>query len=282
LGADLWRKYDWLLDQGNIEKPDDNNDDKIFKEEKALKTGIKKQFKGKCHVCGKIGHKGADCWTLEANKGKRPAIYYQKGNIETKSFTGNCNYCHKKGHRESECRTKQNDNANNTEEEQALMTSYCTHKEDAEMWIGDTGATCHMKSSTEGMYDLEKCSDIKLDTANWSTSSVIHIGKYKGNVLCSNGKTKIILMKNVRVVLGLMKNLFLLSTVMRNDWDLLAETRNKVKILKIKKGDIEYKFNQKVSKNANGGYLVGMQIEPTKSEETKKWKMKKNHKNWRK
>jgi len=24
-----------------------------------------------------------------------------------------------------------------------------------EIWIGDTGATCHMKSSTEGMYDLE-------------------------------------------------------------------------------------------------------------------------------
>jgi len=45
-----------------------------------------------------------------------------------------------------------------------------------------------------------------------------------------------------------------------------------VKILKIKKGDIEYEFDQKVSKNANGGYFMGMQIEPTKSEETKKMK----------
>jgi len=49
----------------------------------------------------------------------------------------------------------------------------------------------------------------------------------------------------------------------------LTETRNNVKILKIKKGNIEYEFDQKVSKNANGGYLMGMQIEPTKSEETK-------------
>ena len=71
-----------------------------------------------------------------------------------------------------------------------------------------------MKSSTEGMYDLEKCSDIKTNTANGSTSSVTHIGKYKGNVLCSNGKTKRILMKNVKVVPGLVKNLFSLSTVM--------------------------------------------------------------------
>jgi len=180
----LRRKYDRLLDKGNIEKPNDNNDEKIVKEEEALKTGFKKQFKGKCCVCGKIGHTGADCWTLEVNKGKRPANYYRKENVETKSFTGNCNYCHKKGHRESECHTKQNYNANNTEEEHALMTSYCTHKEDAEMWIGDTGATCHMESSTEGMYDLEKCRDIKINTANGSTSSVTHIGKYKGNILC--------------------------------------------------------------------------------------------------
>ena len=79
-------------------------------------------------------------------------------------------------------------------------------------------------------------------------------------------------MKNVKVVPGLVKNVFSLSTVMRNDWDLLTETKNNVKILKIKKGDIEYEFDKKVSKNANGGYLMGMQIEPTKSEEIKKMK----------
>ena len=39
-----------------------------------------------------------------------------------------------------------------------------------------------------------------------------------------------------------------LSTVMRNDWDLLTETRNNVKILKIKKGSIEYEFDQRYLK----------------------------------
>ena len=77
-------------------------------------------------------------------------------------------------------------------------------------------------------------------------------------------------MTDVKVVPGLMKNLFSLSTVMRNDWDLLTETRNYVKVLKIKKGAIEYEFDQKVSKNANGGYLMRMQIKPTKNEEIKK------------
>ena len=98
-----------------------------------------------------------------SKQGSATCIHYRKENIMTKNFTGNCNYCHKKGHRESECCTKQNEDANNAEEEHALMTSYCTHKENAEMWIGDTGEKCHMKSSTEGMYDLEKCSDIKIN-----------------------------------------------------------------------------------------------------------------------
>ena len=34
LHADLQRKYDRLLDQGNMEKPDDDNDDKSVKEKK--------------------------------------------------------------------------------------------------------------------------------------------------------------------------------------------------------------------------------------------------------
>jgi len=167
-----------------------------------LNTGYKKQFKGKCRVCGKIGHKGADCWTLEENKEKRPSSYH--GETKHNRFTGNCHYCHKKGHQEAECHIKQSDNANNVEEEHALMTSYCAHKENTEMWIGDTGAMCHMRSSTEGKY----------------MSTVTHIRNHKENVLCADRKTKKIVMKNVKVVPGLVKNLFSLTTVMRNDWDL--------------------------------------------------------------
>lgn len=69
---------------GHIEKHDDDNDDKIVKEDKALNTGYKKQFKGKCRVCGKIGHKGADCWTFKANKEKLPTNYQERENAEKK------------------------------------------------------------------------------------------------------------------------------------------------------------------------------------------------------
>jgi len=121
-----------------------------------------------------------------------------------------------------------------------------------------------MKSNTNGMYGLEICRGIKINTANGSTLMVTHIGNYKGKVQCADGTEKVIIMKNVNAVPGLVKNLFSLSTVMRNNWDLLMETKGDSKVLKIKKNDVEYKFNKKVSENANGGYLMGMEIIPDK------------------
>ena len=118
-------------------------------------------------------------------------------------FNGNCNYCDKKGHKETDCRAKQRDNANNSEEEFALITTSNMKKTNIEEWIGDTGATCHMKSNTNGMYDLELCKGIKIDTANGSTSMVTHIGNYRGKVQCADGTENVIVMKNVKVVPGL-------------------------------------------------------------------------------
>ena len=74
-----------------------------------------------------------------------------------------------KGPKEADCRAKQRDNANNAEEEFALITTSNIKKTNVEEWIGDTGATFHMKSNKNGMYGLEICKGIKIDTANGST-----------------------------------------------------------------------------------------------------------------
>ena len=94
------------------------------------------------------------------------------------------------------------------------------------------------------MYELEICKGIQIDTANGSRSMVMHIGNYKGKVQCEDGTENVIIMKNVKVVSGLVKNLFSLSTVMRNDWNLLKETTDDNKVLKIKKNDVEYNFDK--------------------------------------
>ena len=41
---------------------------------------------------------------------------------------------------------------------------------------------------------------------------------------------------------------------------------------------MEYKFDKKVSENANGGYLMGMEIVPDKNDEDEKEKCNKNNK----
>ena len=57
---------------------------------------------------------------------------------------------------------------------------------------------------------------------------------------------------------------------MRNNWDLLTETKANSKVLKIKKNNVEYKFEKKVSENANGGYLMEWKSYLTKSLKKKK------------
>ena len=44
---------------------------------------MQKQFKGACNVCGKIGHKGADCFTLIRNKDKKEAYLKKTTDIRT-------------------------------------------------------------------------------------------------------------------------------------------------------------------------------------------------------
>ena len=52
-----------------------------------------------------------------------------------------------------------------------------------------------MKSNTNGMYDLEMCKGIKIDTAKGSTSMVTHIGKYRGKVQCADGTENVIIIR---------------------------------------------------------------------------------------
>ena len=80
-----------------------------------------------------------------------------------------CRYCHKPGHKERLCFKKQCKVAHHAEEESedeyALITGVNKRKlfkdEDKEnnthddIWIGDTGATCHMTNSTIGLWDVQ-------------------------------------------------------------------------------------------------------------------------------
>jgi Reverse transcriptase (RNA-dependent DNA polymerase)/gag-polypeptide of LTR copia-type len=99
------------------------------------------RFKGKCHFCGKIGHKATECH--QKRNGNHNKTNYQRGNgngngnhFRNRNQNGNenpsnghgkpderqmkfCTYCKKKGHQEFECRKKKRDN--NVSNEQMNM-----------------------------------------------------------------------------------------------------------------------------------------------------------------
>jgi gag-polypeptide of LTR copia-type len=68
---------------------------KGYKGEQAL---FAKQFKGKCALCGKIGHKKENCWESKSNKSKKLKGYKQRGKKESGHKNPNiiCYNCNEK------------------------------------------------------------------------------------------------------------------------------------------------------------------------------------------
>jgi hypothetical protein len=87
--------------------------DNEVEEEQALYAGH--QFKGKCYVCGKMGHKGANCRErtnkqnahFQGNGGR--GMGFGQGMNSGRGFKGNCNYCHRLGHKSTDCIKRKND-----------------------------------------------------------------------------------------------------------------------------------------------------------------------------
>ena len=69
---------------------------------------------------------------------------------------------------------------------------------DNELWLGDTGALCHMTNTLEGMKNLTK---INTGIVFWNGQRLkaTYIGEKAGRVIQKNGKIVPILMKNVNV-----------------------------------------------------------------------------------
>jgi hypothetical protein len=88
------------------------DDDDATTEEKALNAV---QFKGRCHNCGKYGHKGAECQNKTSNGSNGNQKGGARSNGKSGGFKGNCNHCKKYGHKAVDCFAKKKEN----EKEQA-------------------------------------------------------------------------------------------------------------------------------------------------------------------
>ena len=93
------------------------------------------------------------------------------------------------------------------------------------MWIGDSGASCHMTCSLDGMHNLRTISSpIQIGTGD--TIECTQIGDKLVKVIQQDGSTRNIELKNCKYVPGLFTNLFSITKALEQDWRISNEGVN--------------------------------------------------------
>ncbi|TAF30165.1 MAG: hypothetical protein EAZ68_23195, partial [Oscillatoriales cyanobacterium] len=242
-----------------------------------------KPFKGTCRICGKRGHKAVDCFenkNKQQDKSRTPNRGHS-ANIAGEREKGKmkCSYCGKDGHTVDFCFKKQRDdrnkkNGSNHNAQICLMTiaeqETCLRMDvnnktaiksqvNANTFIADSGATCHMVNSIEGMIDyVEFATEIKV--GNESTMLSTHKGTFKGVIMQGHEMIDISL-ADVLVVPDLWVNLLSLTKVISNSKTRLSSDEKGILKITYHKKDIYF---DKQIKNGSG-YLLGVDITPNTS-----------------
>ena len=227
-----------------LQKANENMDE-------AIALMAKQQFKGACSVCGKIGHKGADCFTLERNKDKKEA-YFKK--LEEKRNKSN------KSNQRSGFKNKKNNHGKkpngNQDTNQASSTTMAMTNIDEEMiliaennpktfnsftWIADSGASTHMTNTMDGMFDVVDA-NINISVGDGRKMTTTKVGKWKGVAIDLEGRKTNITLTNVSYVPNLMVNLFSLTAAMDKGFSVAGSNEG----INLKKGNWSISFDRRV------------------------------------
>ena len=195
-------------------------------EESALFTS---QFKGKCRNCGKFGHKAALCNSKQVKDEKSDIM---------------CNYCKKSGHVKANCfkLLRKNSGMNNSGGTQngkngvgatadVVLSSMTKIEEfDNDIWIGDSGASCHYCNNDAALYDYTTiCEDITVGNGNMMTAT--KMGKLRCQIIQKNGESLVVTLEDVKFVPDLWINLFSIGKALKNGFNLGNEGET-IKLMK--------------------------------------------------
>jgi Zinc knuckle len=194
----------------------------------ALMNGGKAPaYKGLCTYCGIYGHKANNCMK-RLNKGA-PNANKNKSSGDSSYFPGICFKCNKKGHKSFDCplkgseegRTKSNDNVNCTSAKEIALVGFESQKglQNRNLWVGDTGAKCHMVCDDSNLFNYESVHD-EVVVGDGRPLRVTKIGKLKVNFANSSGKSSDFIMEKVKFVPSLRMNLFSLVVGIKKGWKL--------------------------------------------------------------
>ena len=206
-------------------------------EENALFTT---QFKGKCRNCGKLGHKAAQC-KLKPGKQEKNDVF--------------CSYCKRPGHVKANCfkLMKKNLNFGGTENGVAgtadVLLSTMTKVEEFQndIWIGDSGASCHYCNDDKFLFDYTMISE-EITVGNGNVMLAKKMGKLRCEILQKNGEKLIVTLQDVKYVPDLWVNLFSIGKALKNGFNL----GNDGERIKLMKGSVIILFDRFItSKNGS-------------------------------
>ena len=230
------------------------------------KFKFKKVFKGDCRICGKKGHKAADCWEQDKNKERRPVNYKLKNEAAylMTDQKKKCTYCGKENHTVEQCFKKQRDEKKPAGQNREIAEMVIMAAEDISedvsknIFIADSGATSHMRNSTQGMYEL-KDYVVDVRVGNSSKMQSLKKGKFQGMVTQKDGTTSSIIMQDVLYVPDLWVNLLSITKAISCPNVHLAGKEN---IISLQTGQDVLTFDHKLTNGSGTGWLWGVQIIP--------------------
>ena len=223
---------------------------------------MKNQYKKACTVCGKIGHKGSDCFSLAKNKVKKEDWYNKiKRNKNKKYNNRNQNQKGKwKSNNKNADQRNNDDIAMSGIDEEMTFIAKDTQKFNKHTWIADSGATVHMCNDIDGMFDLEDA-NITISVGDGRKMTTMKVGKYRGTIIDAEGRKTKITLTNVSYVPELMVNLFSLTAVMEKNCSVIG-TKNGIVL---EKGNWKANFN--VRFGTPKGHVFGATIIPENNNE---------------
>ena len=242
-----------------MEKYGKRNNQKGDGEATAL-TAVVNKPKKECRFCGKKNHLEKNCWFNPKNMNKN------KNDSKNKKFTGECYICGKTGHKAIDCPDRKINNIQCenvadvavTEADVALMVR--VNSSDIELpsikkniWVGDSGASQHMRNSLDGMFNL-KPSNRSVKIGDGKYVQIKMSGSWRGEVVQKDGRKLKVTLEDVDYSPNVCSNLFSITHALRQKWNL----GNEGPAITIEKNGKKIIFDHIIGNNKR--YVCGVEI----------------------
>jgi hypothetical protein len=138
-----------------------------------------------------------------------------------------------------------------------FTSSACKAHGTRNVWLGDSGASCHMTHSDEGFTNWRNISS-EVQLGNGEILKATKIGDKKMTIIQKDGSKKNITLKDCKYVPGMQVNLFSITKALENGWGI----SNNGPIINLIKDNEIIKFDQVIPTET--GSLIGLIMHPHK------------------